>query len=357
MDIREEDYSLPVFQRMRKVFTSLVHLYVHSHPVPSSNTSIKIPEGIAVPLLQISEILKVPPAITYSDIVLYNWGLVDPGKPVSLDNVETYAVFGSAPADENHFYRISLLIELRGAEGIEIMSECNQLLAEKSLTPATAATLARKLDELTKVIVAVHSILRSMRDGCDPDKFYDHVRPWLAGSAVRPDGTLFWEFEKGDRLFDLDFPHGLFGATAGQSSLFQALDIFLGVDGLTHAVKVDGASSVNKPSFLDMMKPYMPFQHRRFLDHLSGQPIKIRDVVSQNGNEGGLTAAYNRAIDALKEFRNQHIRIVTLYIVQPARRQAVQQGENGDVKVVGTGGSSVLPALKGIRDGNASSVL
>jgi len=355
-EVEELDYSLPILQSLRTVFTSLVHLYVHSHPFPGSNTSVKIPEGIAVPLLQVSAILKIPPVVTYSDLALYNWSLIDPSKPLSPENVQTHTLFGTTPADEKHFYLISLRIELEGSKAIAIIRECNDMLVDNGIL--NVATLMDKLEELAQVIDGLHATLRRMRDGCDPDNFYNHIRPWFDGSGVKPDGTLYWEFETGGRHFDLNFPSGLAGATAGQSSLFQALDIFLGVDGLTHAIgKGDGPKhGSDKPSFLERMKPYMPFHHRRYLDGLAAQPVKIRDFVKTTHN-GELTAAYNRAVERLKEFRSEHIRIVTLYIIQPARRQAAQYRGGQEVQVVGTGGSDVLPALKGIRDGNGASVL
>lgn len=113
-----------------------------------------------------------------------------------------------------------------------------------------------------------------------------------------------------------------------------------------------------KISFLDQMRAHMPRQHRTYLDLLSTNRTRLRDHVKSSNSEV-LKAAYNRAVNALKEFRNHRIRFVTLYIVSPARRQLVSlsQEKSKEVEVTGTSGSDVMHALKAIRNSNANSTL
>jgi len=63
--------------------------------------------------------------------------------------------------------------------------------------------------------------------------------------------------------------------------------------------------------------------------------------------------SYNTAVDALKRFRDGHIRIGTLYIVTQARSEAALKGKDvgaagGGAK--GTGGTLLVPFLKAARD-------
>ena len=147
----------------------------------------------------------------------------------------------------------------------------------------------------------------------------------------------------------LEAPTELSGPSAGQSSLIHALDIFLGVDKYSHsnfsqfstrpnpppAAGAGGAaptwtaafsSAPAKPTvpFLTRMQQYMPRHHRAFLRHLQASPRPLRTLVEQAGS-AALTEAYDGAVTALKEFRDEHVRIVALYIVIPARRVQQQQ--------------------------------
>jgi indoleamine 2,3-dioxygenase len=69
--------------------------------------------------------------------------------------------------------------------------------------------------------------------------------------------------------------------------------------------------------------------------------------------------AYNMAICALKAFRDAHIRIVTIYIMGPARRSKTQKGgaDGQDGGMKGTGGTDLTMFLKGVRDLTADTVL
>lgn len=354
---------------MHQVLVCLVALYVHSQPVASTNTAIRIPEPLAVPLLQVSSMIKAPPVVTYSDIGLHNWSLIDPAKPVSLDNIQTHVMFGTFPEDEKAFYKISMLVELKGAEALAIIHKAEEVFTRAPTN--TNEVLIELLDKLVDVLKEQIQIFETLKSQCDPNAFYDYIRPWFRGSNLKPDGTLYWEFDTGGCQFDLSFQNNMAGATAGQSSLFNAIDIFLGIDKETHAIG-GGVEGSGKLSFLDQMRPYMPIRHQSYLDRLATTRTRLRDYVKTSAGSGSkeLKAAYNRAVNGLKEFRNQHIRFVTLYIVSPARRQRRDlsssssrgldefgKGKEGEVEVTGTGGSDAIPALKAIRNSNANATL
>ncbi|KDN36277.1 hypothetical protein RSAG8_10965, partial [Rhizoctonia solani AG-8 WAC10335] len=61
---------------------------------------------------------------------------------------------------------------------------------------------------------------------------------------------------------------------------------------------------------------------------------------------------YNAAVRELEGFRNEHIKIVTLYVIGPARRaqQTTAGGAEDDSEMRGTGGSNLAKLLKGMRD-------
>ena len=67
--------------------------------------------------------LQLPPVLTYSDDVLYNWALRRPEPLVpapSLDNLRCLTLF-TGTRDEEEFYLASSRIELRGVEALSLM--------------------------------------------------------------------------------------------------------------------------------------------------------------------------------------------------------------------------------------------
>jgi indoleamine 2,3-dioxygenase len=143
----------------------------------------------------------------------------------------------------------------------------------------------------------------------------------------------------------------------------HALTIFLGVDVYTNthtpssiiggeSNQKEEKTSTPQQTFLSRMLAYMPRHHRAFLLHLSTTPLRLRDLVL-GADDPGLREAYNSAVRALKEFRDAHMIVVTLYIVGPARRakRDVSEGYRG------TGGTDVVRFLKGVRDTTARAVI
>ena len=106
----------------------------------------------------------------------------------------------------------------------------------------------------------------------------------------------------------------------------------------------------------------MPGLHREYLEYLESSPRQLREVANQTT---ALREPYNAAIKALKKFRDAHIRIVCLYIVNASRaqcpmmasiaRQQRQEASNGPAR--GTGGTELATLLKAGRDATSRAVL
>ena len=334
--------------------------------------------------------------ITYSDDVLYNWALKVPStEPTpALDNLRCLTMF-TGTRDEEEFYLASARIELRGVDALEIMrATMDELFVGDTLA---ARRITRYLQSLVRVLDDLARLLLAVREGCDPDVFYHAIRPWFNGADS---GSKEWTFEglDDDAGMGLRVPSELSGPSAAQSSLIQALDTFLGVDHTSpnpaHSSTISPvtpspearvpatAHVLAKDSFLTRMRAYMPRHHRNFLRHLSAAPRPLRAAVACIG-DAALTEAYNAAVDALRRFRDAHLRIVALYIIGPSRRGAhgsatsasagkvaaaeVCAGQKsigtgagtGSVEVAvteemrllrGTGGTGLVKFLKGVRD-------
>ncbi|TFY56953.1 hypothetical protein EVJ58_g7329 [Rhodofomes roseus] len=242
------------------------------------------------------------------------------------------------------------------------------------------------LHTLAGVIRELTSILADVRKGCDPDVFYNEIRPWFRG-ADSSDGKRKWVFQGIELDPTLREPTELSGPSAGQSSLIHALDVFLGVDQYSHSnfmsnkpvpmaraqtapavlpapgtsgpatatfSSAPGSSSV---PFLTRMQSYMPRHHRAFLRHLSSNPRPIRTLVETSG-EKNLLEAYNVAVSALKVFRDEHVKIVALYILVPSKKAREAAGKSKeDSAAKGTGGTDAFQFVKGVRDQTAGALL
>ena len=396
-----------------------MHFYIHSLP---PEAEIRIPAPITLPLLQICVQLQLPPVITYSDDVLYNWALKVPStEPTpALDNLRCLTLF-TGTRDEEEFYLSSARIELRGVDALEIMrATMDELFVGDTLA---ARRITRYLQSLVRVLDDLARLLLAVRDGCDPDVFYHVIRPWFNGADS---GSKKWSFdglEGDDAATGLRVPAELSGPSAAQSSLIHALDTFLGVDHTSpspaHSPATPSSSSPPvtptpsleartptatttatttahvppKAPFLTRMRAYMPRHHRNFLRHLGAAPRPLRTAVAWMGDDA-LTEAYNAAVDALRRFRDAHLRIVALYIVGPSHRGAhhtsptastpraqvtaadevavaeVCAGEKsigietgtGEVTAAprllrGTGGTDLIKFLKGARDHTSEATL
>jgi indoleamine 2,3-dioxygenase len=377
-----------------------MHFYIHTLPL---DAPVLIPAPISVPLLQVCEQLQLPPVLTYSDDVLYNWAFKSPppapidGAPAlpTTENITTVTTFTQTP-DEDEFYLSSARIELRGVEALELMrATMDEAFVGDDLA---FARIAAYLASLADVVGALSALLLRVRERCDPDVFYHQIRPWFRGEDSAAEGGRKWVFEGIDE-HGLKEPVERSGPSAGQSALVHALDIFLGVDEYSHhsaltgrsggpapptpsssssastsAVPPDPQQPAPKP-FLTRMQSYMPRHHRAFLRHLSANPRPLRALVTARAAaHPALLAAYNAAVRALKGFRDAHMRIVALYIVGPSAREgrvgmrgekgrwlAEGEGEEtageGQVELKGTGGTELVRFLKGVRDRTAGAVI
>jgi indoleamine 2,3-dioxygenase len=373
-----------------------MHLYIHSLP---PDAEIRIPAPITVPLLEVCVQLQLPPVITYSDDVLYNWALKVPSaEPTpALDNLRCLTLF-TGKRDEEEFYLSSARIELRGVDALEIMrATMDELFIGDALA---ARRITRYLHSLMRILDDLTRLLLAVCDGCAPDVFYHEIRPWFNGSDS---GSRKWTFEGLEAHPELMLPTELSGPSAAQSSLIHALDVFLGVDHTPKqapsASSPPSASQVEptpspafttsqsetaqvppKAPFLTRMRAYMPRHHRNFLRHLGGAPRPLRAAVARTG-DAALVDAYNAALEALRRFRDAHLRIVALYIVGPSRHgpapsPIVQAGTAAEAcggqtgtemrsgtkaettaPLRGTGGTDLVRFLKGMRDRTSEAAL
>lgn len=296
------------WERAMLLLSFFAHAYVHLPPEPVDY----IPETVAIPWIKVANALKRKPVISHSSIVLQNWKRLDPARPIQMDNLALLCHFYGG-LDESWFYLLTVEIEQVGAKAIPIVLEAMQKVEEGMLDQATA-----RLKEVTQILGQMLSVFRRMYECCDPYIFYHRVRPFIAS---------FEKVEYKGTGLEVQSHHG---ASAAQSSLLQFFDAAFGIE----------YENTETREYLHLMRRHMPYKHAEFLEYV-GKTSSIREKATKSQD---LEQVYKEAVQLLIEFRNEHLKMVALYIIKQAKES------QNDAK--GTGGTNPMVFLKSVRNQN-----
>jgi len=293
-------------------------------------------------------------------VSLWNYSTLFPlrkGEILTLDNLATLHTF-TGTSSESWFYLISAAIEARSTSILPLLLSVLHAVRRRDIPHLTA-----DLRSLATEIVEMAVLLQKMHAECDPDIFYNSIRPYLAGwnnmsPAGLPNGVIY----EGTKPFlanpvhPVDWTTGYrtyAGGSNAQSALIQALDIVMGIDHRPTGEKKDaggeGIPPPKKHEFIKEMRGYMPGPHRRFLEDLT-RVSNLRDFIAEypdcaEGHE--LKEAYDACLAGLRRFRDIHIQIVSRYILVPSGKTVVKKPNPG--AETGTGGTQLIPFLKQVR--------
>ena len=281
----------------------------------------KVPKLLAVPWCAVSDHLGLPAVMTYSALVTYNYRLHDPDGPFDGDNVFSPATF-TGTGDEVWFYVIPMLVEYDGLPGLKAMVGIFSSMVDddKEALGSHIGTICTSLKNMVRT-------LKRQGERADPKVTYTQVRPFISGSKgldAFPDGLIYEGVDPKPRQYN--------GASAGQSSMLHAYDIFF-------HTKHEGSSE----EYLKTMRAYMPPKHRKFLEVLGQQP-SLREYICKT-RDPELVQRFNAAIKAFVDFRSQHIILVTRFILQQKAHSS-----NPSLNDKGTGGTPFMHFLKQVRD-------
>lgn len=141
------------------------------------------------------------------------------------DNILVQTSF-TGTKDEEWFMAISVAGEAQGIKLMSLMRDAMQAVTTDD-TELITALLYRFADGLNDLAI----LLKRMSEHLSPAVFYHQLRPFLAGSknmghAGLPRGVYY---DIGDRIERPENWLQLSGGSNAQSSLIQAIDIFLGI--------------------------------------------------------------------------------------------------------------------------------
>nr|XP_035126260.1 indoleamine 2,3-dioxygenase 2 isoform X5 [Callithrix jacchus]XP_035126261.1 indoleamine 2,3-dioxygenase 2 isoform X5 [Callithrix jacchus] len=326
-----------------------------------------LPRNLALPLVEVSRNLGLPPILVHSDLVLTNWTKKDPdgfleiGQECPVEKLVSWVLEGediisqanvpagtmnletiiSFPGGESlhGFILVTVLVEKAAVPGIKALVQAMNAI----LQPSQEALL-QALKQLRLSIQDITKTLGKMHDYVDPDIFYAVIRIFLSGwkdNPAMPAGLMYEGVSKEPLKYS--------GGSAAQSTVLHAFDEFLGI-----------RHSQESADFLYRMRDYMPPSHKAFVEDIRSAP-SLRDYILSSGQEYLLTA-YNQCLQALAELRSYHITIVTKYIITAAAKGKCGKpnhlpGPPQALEDRGTGGTAIMSFLKSVRDKTLESIL
>jgi indoleamine 2,3-dioxygenase len=311
---------------IREIKLAMSHLsfIAHAYIWGAKNPSKVLPEVIARPWVQLSNILGRPPILSYASYCLDNWYRINPKENISLENVGLLNNFLGG-VDEDWFVTIHVCIEDAANDAIQSANAISKLNEINSIKDFS--------DNLKKIISSlrkVNSIFSRMPEKCDPYIYYHRVRPFIFGTKDNPDlkKGLIYENQYSNK------PQYFRGETGAQSSIMPFLDGALGIhhtqDHLRH--------------YLNEMREYMPPEHRKAIE-LVEKRSKAKHLISKSKQ---LTSEYNKCLEEIRIFRAQHLEFAATYIHKQS--QIKNPFGRGGSTITGTGGTPFMKYLKKHRD-------
>nr|XP_020635915.1 indoleamine 2,3-dioxygenase 2 [Pogona vitticeps] len=292
-----------------------------------------LPRNLAIPFVEVSRLLGLPPILVHTDCALVNWKKKDPHGSLEIENLEPILCLPGGESTKG-FILITFLVEKAAAPGIKAMVQ-----AISALVQPDNRRLEEALEEMANALREMTQVLKKTHDYVDPVVFYGVLRIFLSGwkdNPALPEGLVYEGVS--------EKPLAYAGGSAAQSTTLHAFDELLGIQ---HRKESTG--------FLRLMRSYMPPPHQAFIKEIQSAP-SLRNHVLSSGSEA-LREAYNKCVAVLCDFRTYHITMVTRYVVIAARKIKT----NPDLAPLsgtppsflegrGTGGTGVLSFLKSVRD-------
>ena len=311
---------------IREIKLAMSHLsfIAHAYIWGAKNPSKVLPEVIARPWVQLSNILGRPPILSYASYCLDNWYRLNKKEDISLENIGLHTNFLGG-VDEDWFVTIHVCIENAAGDAIKAAAKLAKLNEKHSVNDFSI-----HLRAIIKSLRKVNAIFSRMPEKCDPYVYYHRVRPFIFGTKDNPDlkkGLIYQnQFNNKPQFFR--------GETGAQSSIMPFLDGALGIyhtqDHLRH--------------YLNEMRDYMPPEHRKAIEHIE----EISNAKTLIHESKKLINEYNKCLEEIRIFRAQHLEFAATYIHKQS--QIKNPFGRGGSTITGTGGTPFMKYLKKHRD-------
>lgn len=281
------------FATSRSVFRDV--FLSQEDPSVSCQINPLIPKKYGIPLLKISEKLKVSPWIIYADMVTFG-GVVKNQEEtqVEMESLDLIDKFTNLQSEKN-FFCVHYLINVRGRE---VPQACCDIIEGRRANDHQKVYLA--FLKLKTFLYDTIEIFRKIPSLIDPKEF-SRFRVFFMGPK---ENTMFKEplvFE-GAEDFNTSF---LRGTSAGSDPLIEAIDITLNV------ISVLPDTDFNKT--LRELRSYMPHEQIMFSSFLRKDLAEAKlDNFIQSDYK--LWKEYLLLLEALVLLRREHLNMALHYI-------------------------------------------
>ena len=294
-------------ERAFQIYAHFANVYVWCEQEKPASS---IPAGVAVPLVQLAELVERPPIVPYASTALSNFERIDPDDEYRVDNMRVVQKIVDIP-DESWFHLTHVEIESHAADVVFACVDATQRIDE-----GDPVGVEESLSHIPDAFDRMMKTFRRIAKGCKPETYYHTLRPYLFGF----DDIVY----EGVGKFG-GTPQSFRGETGAQSSAIPCINAFLGLrhehGGLT--------------DHLEIMKAYMPKPHREFIAGIDAD--RIRSYVSSSGN-GSLTGIYNECLRGLAAFRTLHLGMAHSFVASRVENP------------IGTGGTEFMHWLEQLRN-------
>lgn len=285
-------------KRAYVIFCLISNSYINNITL-SDPFNIILPKKISIPFFEISKMLGINPVITHAAVDLYNWQQKNIATQLDLDNMKIVSSF-TGTIDEEWFYLIMTAIENIGGKIINdflndfLISDKDNIFTKEIISKSSIHTILCFLEKIACHLKTITGILKRIYEKCDPNIFYNTIRPFLTGSKnniLMPKGLIFENVNN-------DKPFMLYGGSAAESSLIQFIDIILGV--------------IHADDYFTEIRSYMPAKHKYFLEYVEKLNFKKFLLCDEQ-----IINAHKKCLNCLSIFRKNHFSLVRDYILIP----------------------------------------
>lgn len=264
--------------------------------VSTQKSQPKIPKILSLIWMYISDLIGRKPMIDYADLVLYNYGThCESEDDLDNDIHNFYIQKGfSNIIDEEWFFKIHLFIEWHGRKFVSSVLNCQKIMDNELIPNGNHIyELVSHLEEIYKFQNNIaKEYFPKMYENCNPFIFFNRVRYYLKS------------FENVE--YESFGIKNYAGPTGAQSSLFNLMDIFLGIP--------SPSGPLGKQ--VEEFGKCIPLEHQKFLKYQK-QRVSLRKFIQQRAiieDVTPLVRIYNHLVDGIYKIRVSHIKFVEDYI-------------------------------------------
>uniref|UniRef100_A0A452R6K5 Indoleamine 2,3-dioxygenase 2 n=1 Tax=Ursus americanus TaxID=9643 RepID=A0A452R6K5_URSAM len=118
-----------------------------------------LPRNLAIPLVEVSRSLGLPPILVHSDLVLTNWTPRNPERPLEIGNLDIIVSF---PGGESlrGFILVTVLVEKAAVPGIKALVQAVNAILQRSQNSLLQALQRLKLSiqDITRTLGQMHGM-------------------------------------------------------------------------------------------------------------------------------------------------------------------------------------------------------